>query len=276
MTNELLTEHLAFLYGIDKAEELTLRLLQILDAYKAGLGEEKRPFPTPNLTEKDAVLITYGDMVQEYGAAPLHILSQFLKKTVADAISTVHILPFYPYSSDDGFSVIDYEAVNPALGNWDNIAEIGHDFRLMFDAVINHISAKSDWFQRFLDGDEQVADYFITVEPDTDLSAVFRPRALPLLTAFETANGDKHVWTTFSTDQIDLNFSHPDLLLDVLQIMLGYVARGAELIRLDAVGFIWKEVGTRCLHLPQAHRIIQLMRSVLDRVAPHVILITET
>ncbi|MCP5097342.1 MAG: sugar phosphorylase, partial [Chloroflexi bacterium] len=269
-----MNEHLAFLYGEERADALTMRLLQMLDVYEAGSG--KRPFPTARLTEKDAVLITYGDMVQEDDTAPLHTLGQFLKKTVSDAISTVHILPFYPYSSDDGFSVIDYKAVNPSLGNWDNIAGLDQDFRLMFDAVVNHISAHSDWFQCFLAGDQQVADYFITVDPNTDLSAVFRPRTLPLLTPFETKNGVKHVWTTFSADQIDLNFSNPDTLLDILKIILFYISQGAKLIRLDAVGFIWKETGTRCLHLPQAHRIVQLMRSVLDKVAPHVILITET
>ena len=91
-----------------------------------------------------------------------------------------------------------------------------------------------------------------------------------------TTSGTKHVWTTFSADQIDLNFANPEVLLAIINLLLFYVTKGAELIRLDAIAFMWKEVGTNCLHHEQTHRIIQLWRSVLDIVAPQVVLITET
>jgi glycosidase len=107
-------------------------------------------------------------------------------------------------------------------------------------------------------------------------SSVFRPRALPLFTRVQTTNGEKQIWTTFSEDQIDLNFQNPKLLLDVIDLLLLYVVNGAEFIRLDAIAFIWKESGTRCIHLPQTHEIIQLFRSILDIVAPKVSIITET
>jgi sucrose phosphorylase len=146
----------------------------------------------------------------------------------------------------------------------------------MFDAVINHVSTQSDWFQAFLRDEPAYRDYFKVVARGTDLSRVFRPRALPLLTAFATTAGEKLVWTTFSDDQADLNYENPAVLLDVIDTMLFYVARGADLLRLDAVAFLWKEAGTRSLHLPQTHRVIRLLRAVLDQVAPHVVLITET
>ena len=152
----------------------------------------------------------------------------------------------------------------------------GSDFRLMFDAVINHASRQSAWFQGFLRDEPRYRDYFIVVEGDPDLSPVVRPRALPLLTEVQTATGPKRVWTTFSDDQIDLNYTNPDVLLEVLDILLFYVAQGAEFIRLDAIAYLWKEIGTSCLHLPQTHRVVQLIRAVLDEVAPHVRLITET
>ena len=179
------------------------------------------------------------------------------------------------------FSVIDYRAVDPNLGEWENVAEIGDKFRLMFDAVINHISAESDWFQGFLRDEIPYREFFTIVEPGTDLSQVFRPRALPLLTPVQQDSNDggpveRLVWTTFSADQIDLNYRSPDLLLDVLELLLFYISQGAQFIRLDAIAFIWKEIGTSCIHLPQAHRLIQLKRKVLDQVAPGVALITET
>ena len=272
--NDELYAHLAFLYGAEQAPVLHTRLDGIITQFQTQhphlVGQTG-----PRVTEQDAILITYGDMVQG-DATPLRTLAGFLRNHLSGLVSSIHFLPFFPYSSDDGFSVIDYWTVDPALGDWADVAAMGGHFRLMFDAVINHISAQSDWFQRFLQGDAEFRDYFITVEPGTDLTQVFRPRALPLLTAVETNAGQQHVWTTFSDDQIDLNFANPDVLLKIIELLLFYVAQGAAFIRLDAIGFMWKEIGTTCLHLPQAHRAIQLMRTVLNLAAPRVALITET
>lgn len=264
-------EKLVLLYGEERAQE-------VLDEVLAILGPEPTPRPATGLalSEKDSVLITYGDQVSEDGTPPLCTLHNFLKAFAAPVVNSVHILPFFPYSSDDGFSIIDYTAVNPDLGEWGHIRAMGLDFRLMVDAVINHISAQSDWFQAFLRNQTPYKDYFKVVEPGTDLSAVVRPRALPLLTEVATSNGNKHVWTTFSEDQIDLNFSNPDVLLEILKVMLHYVENGAKLIRLDAIAYLWKIAGTSSIHLPQTHTVIQLMRDVLDWIAPDVLLITET
>lgn len=275
-TNYLLHDHLAFLYGQERAADLTQRLLAILEQFRHEHPEITKISEAERVSEHDAILITYGDMVQEAGKAHLQTLAEFLEQNLADTISSVHILPFSPYSSDDGFSVIDYVQVNPDLGSWEDIVQIGQKFRLMFDAVINHVSAKSEWFQRFLLDDPAYADYFIAIEPGIDLSMVFRPRSSPLLTPFQTSSGEKLVWTTFSADQIDLNYRHPELLLDVIRILLYYVAKGADFLRLDAVTFLWKEISTSSANLPQTHRIIQLIRTVLDLVAPYVTVITET
>jgi len=266
--------HLAFVYGETVADEIAPRIEARMEAFRTQyptLQESIRSF-----SERDAILITYGDQIQEPDQAPLHTLDETLDELAGDVLNGVHILPFFPYSSDDGFSVIDYKQVNPAWGDWSDIERMGGHFHLMFDAVINHISRESAWFQAFLRGEEPYKDYFIVVDPDTDLSQVVRPRALPLLTPVETNEGVKYVWTTFSEDQIDLNYANPAVLLEVLDVLLFYVAHGARLIRLDAIGFMWKEIGTSCLHLPQTHQLIQLMRAVLDGVAPGVLLITET
>ncbi|MFN2125294.1 MAG: sugar phosphorylase [Candidatus Promineifilaceae bacterium] len=203
-------------------------------------------------------------------------LNNFLSRTIQDCINTIHILPFFPYSSDDGFSIIDYRQVDPALGDWSDIQSIENFFSLMFDAVVNHVSSQSIWFDEFRAWQEPYKDYFIVVPEGALLSRVFRPRSLPLLTEVETTDGPKQVWTTFSSDQIDLNFANPDVLLEVIDTLLFYVEKGAKFIRLDAIAYIWKENDTNCIHLPQTHEIIQLMRSVLDIVAPQVLIITET
>ncbi|HJR81419.1 MAG TPA: sugar phosphorylase [Anaerolineales bacterium] len=266
--------HLIALYGPTVGEDTFERLRPILSSYgnlPAHSGEDK-----PLLSERDSVLITYADQLREPGAPPLKTLTRFCEKYLPGLVNSVHILPFYPYSSDDGFSVIDYRAVNPEFGSWDDISHLSKNFRLMFDAVINHASVQHEWFQGFLKDDPKYRDYFVVVEGNPDLSQVVRPRALPLLTTFDTSSGPRQVWTTFSDDQVDLNFQNPDLLLEIIDTLLFYVAHGAQLIRLDAIAYLWKEIGTSCIHLPQTHRIIQLFRAALDVVAPQVILVTET
>ncbi len=191
-------------------------------------------------------------------------------------VSGIHILPFFPSSSDDGFSVMDYRAVDPALGSWQDIEHIGRSFRLMGDLVINHASAQGDWFRAFLMDEPPYRDFFMSVEGDPDLSRVVRPRAHPLLTDFNTTSGLRRVWTTFSADQVDLNFHNPDVLLEMIDILLTYTKHGAQFIRLDAIAYLWKEWGTTSINLPQTHAVVQLLRSVLDQVAPHVRLVTET
>ena len=274
--NKRLLAHLVFIYGDKLANQYFERLVTRLEVFKTNHPKLAASSARERFSEHDAILITYGDMVTKPGTSPLRAQADFLNEYVRGAISTVHILPFFPYSSDDGFSVIDYLKVDPALGSWEDVSYLGQDYRLMFDAVINHISAQSALFRGYLSDDPGYQDHFITITPEMDLSNVFRPRALPLETPVSTVSGEKLVWTTFSADQIDLNYKNPQLLLDVMDVLLDYVAHGAEFIRLDAIAFIWKESGRRALHPPQAHRIVQLMRTVLDIVAPRVSIITET
>ncbi|HRL14420.1 MAG TPA: sugar phosphorylase, partial [Aggregatilineales bacterium] len=265
-------QRLTRLYGAEAAPAILQQIREAVGA--AGLA----PLDTGGLdvSERDVMLITYGDMLRRAGEAPLRTLHRFLQATAAPALNSVHLLPFFPYTSDDGFSVVDYWQINPDLGDWGDVRAMGGDFRLMFDAVFNHISQASDWFQRFLRDEAPYSAYFHVIDPAVDLSQVVRPRTLPLLTPFETPSGVKHVWTTFSADQIDLNFSTPAVLIETLRALLFYVAQGATFIRLDAIAFLWKVPGTSSIHLEETHEVIRLMRDVLDVAAPQVILITET
>jgi sucrose phosphorylase len=266
------TTKLAKIYGTDLAVQVAPRLQNLVEQYR-------RRIPTPaetSLSERDSFLIAYADQVGETGKLPLQTLREFCLAHLRGVVSGIHLLPFYPWSSDDGFSIKDYRAVDPSLGNWRDVEQLGDSFRFMFDGVINHASAQGDWFQAFLRDEAPYRDYFLTVEGDPDLSQVVRPRALPLLTEFQTASSKRRVWTTFSPDQVDLDFHNPDVLLEIFDFLLMYAQRGAQFIRLDAIAYLWKETGTTCIHLPQTHAVIQLLRSVLDEVAPHIRLITET
>lgn len=242
------------------------------------------PLPTTRETatdgepwsQRDAVLLTYGDSLHDPCEPPLETLRRFLEKRVGDAINCVHILPFFPYSSDDGFAVIDHLQVNPELGDWTQIKAIGQTHHLMFDLVINHVSSKHRWFQNYQRGESPGKDYFIEVNPEADLSTVVRPRTSPLLRATETDEGTRYVWCTFSHDQIDLDFSNPRVLVEILKIIAAYLHYGARIIRLDAIGYLWKRLGTACIHLAETHEAVRLIRTILEAVAPGTWLITET
>ncbi|VEP14777.1 putative sucrose phosphorylase [Hyella patelloides LEGE 07179] len=226
-------------------------------------------------SQNEVIVITYGDSICTPEEAPLVTLNRFLEN-LQDTITGVHILPFCPYSSDDGFSVIDYLQVNSEIGDWQGVEAIAQKFDLMADLVLNHISSKSVWFEQFKQGIKPGCDYFIEADPQEDLSEVVRPRSTPLLVEVDTAQGTKYVWATFSEDQIDLNYSNPDVVIEVLKIILFYLQKGAKYIRLDAVGFLWKSIGTSCMHLPQTHALIKLFREITQMLNPDVALITET
>jgi sucrose phosphorylase len=208
--------------------------------------------------------------------SPLGALKEFCTARLKGAVSVIHILPFYPWTSDDGFSVVDYREVSPDYGTWEDVSKLGEEFELMFDLVLNHCSSKSPWFKEYVSGVEPGLNYIMEGNPKTDLSMVVRPRSTPLLTPYQTRKGERHVWTTFSADQVDLDWTSPDLLFEFLDIILYYVSIGCKVLRLDAVAFLWKKIGTDCLHLPETHEIIKLIRNFLEVVAPDVVILTET
>lgn len=272
MSTTFYTTKLSFLYGAEAAERVEPRLREIIQRYRGKIPGQTGAA----LTQRDALLITYGDQVSEPGRPPLQTLAEFCETHLRGLVNGIHLLPFYPWSSDDGFSVMDYRAVDPALGGWLDIERLARSFNLMFDGVINHASVEGAWFRAFLRDEPPFNRYFLTVEGEPDLSEVVRPRALPLLTEFQTTAGRRRVWTTFSADQADLDYHNPQVLLEILDILLMYASRGAQFIRLDAIAYLWKEIGTACIHLPQTHFVIQLLRAALDEAAPQVKLITET
>ncbi|TVQ17547.1 MAG: alpha-amylase [Leptolyngbya sp. DLM2.Bin15] len=259
-------------YLENQIDSLVDRLYQLLEEHFAASVDEN----LQKWSEDNVLLITYGDTIYTPDEKPLSTLKHILDGYLKSAVTGVHILPFCPYSSDDGFAVKDYLSVSPELGTWDDVRAIAQDYDLMVDLVLNHISSQSEWFQQFKAGQKPGCDYFIAVSPETDVSQVVRPRSSPLLVKVDTAKGEQYVWATFSDDQIDLNFENPEVLIEFIKIILFYVAVGAKYIRLDAVGFLWKRLGTPCIHLPETHAIIRLLREILQMANPDVALITET
>jgi glycosidase len=260
------------IYGKKDAERAFEKIVSVIDRYAARKRKKEAFF-----SQEDVVLITYGDSLKKAGEAPLTTLHAFAGRYLKNAVSCIHFLPFFPYSSDDGFSVMDFFEINPELGTWQEVESIGRDFELMFDYVVNHFSSKSRWFQNYLQGKDGFKEFAIDVDPSTDLSMVTRPRSLPLLTEYKKADSQTvHLWTTFSADQIDFNFKSLDVLEKMIEVLLFYAERGASILRLDAIAYLWKEIGTSCIHLPQTHDMVKLFRAVLDLVAPDVIILTET
>jgi hypothetical protein len=189
----------------------------------------------------------------------------------------VHILPFHPSSSDEGFSVEDYEVVDPAFGSWDDILALSAETRVMADAVINHVSAQGTWFQAHLAGSAEFAGFFRVVPDGTDLSAVTRPRPGPPVTPFRRADGSEaDYWTTFSADQVDLDYRCPEVLFAVCKAIVRYVEAGASAIRLDAVAFLGKDPASPSMHRHETHSVVAIIRECLNEIDPAVVLITET
>ncbi len=270
---------LAFLYGDERLDEVLPELRKLV-ARRSPLAFAAMD---GRWDERDVLLITYADSVVEAaqgdtaGRSPLEALAYFLDENVEGDITFLHLLPFFPFTSHDGFSLVDYRMVRPDLGNWRDVEGLSKNYRVVFDAVVNHVSESSAYVQGYLAGDPEYADYCVAVDPATDLSRVVRPRNLPLLHEFAMADGSvRSLWTTFSRDQVDLNFANPKVLLEILDVLLFYAERGASMVRLDAIPYLWKTLGTGCVHLRQTHTIIALMRDVFDLAAPHVVLLSET
>lgn len=271
-----LTALLTLVYPDEDISALAEKIVKTF--WPDGSHKRKRArTPGNNLwSEQDAILITYGNSVQDGAHKPLDLMHDFLLRHMKGVVNGVHILPFFPFTSDDGFAVTDYRAVNPQLGDWADISRIANQFHLMSDLVLNHVSSQSNWFNDYRQGKAPYDKYFFEASPEDDLSEVVRPRTTPLLQLVETAHGPRHVWCTFSHDQVDLDFRNPEVLLEFLSIIRLHIDMGVRIIRLDAVAFLWKEVGTNSIHLPQTHAIVRLMRLLCDNAAETVVLLTET
>ncbi|MFT4546459.1 MAG: glycosidase [Verrucomicrobiales bacterium] len=268
---EALQADLELLYG-DSAAEVTERIAALIERWRAEIVARPHGW-----SERDAMLITYADSVGAEGDVGLVELRKFLQEWVGDRISFLHLLPFYPWTSDDGFSVVDFREVGLDYGHWEDVDALAEDgYRMVFDGVVNHVSQESAYVRGFLDGDSDYEGFCIEEDPGFDSSQVTRPRTSPLFHEYGSSRGPVKLWTTFSRDQVDLNYREPSVLLEMLDVLLFYSGQGASMIRLDAIPFMWKKSGDPSVHLPQTHAFIRIVRRVFDLAAPHLLLLSET
>ena len=269
--------HIEYIYqDVDAVQDYAELTRKVLASAQLEILLGDQDIPAVLWSQQDVVVISYGDTIVHADQVPLVSLKDFLDRHMQGVINTVHLLPFFPFSSDDGFAVQDYRCVNPILGDWEHINHIANDYKLMADLVVNHCSSQSHWFENFIAGEGEGKDFFFTAFPEDDVSNVVRPRTNSLLNPVETANGTQHVWCTFSHDQVDLNFKNPDVLVEFIKIIRFYLDNGVKVFRLDAIAFLWKIEGTSCLNLDQTHEIVRLFRTIIERIQPEAIIITET
>ena len=253
---------------IDKFED---QIIQIIRNFN-----KKNPKRKKNVSEKTSLIICYGDSIYSNKKNSISLFRIFFKKKLKNYFNTIHFLPFYPSSSDSGFSVKDHYKIENKLGNWSDIKKISKSNDIMADMVINHSSARGLWFRNFLKNKKPGKNYFLKIDSKFDTSKVIRPRDHKLLKKINIFNKKEYLWRTFSADQLDLNFKNPSVLLRFIKIMINLINHGVTVFRLDAIAYLWKESGTKCINLKQTHEIIKLLRTICSYLNVETIIVTET
>ncbi len=246
-------------------------IIQIIKNFNKKNSKKKR-----NISEKTSLIICYGDSVNLNKKNSIKVFQTFFKERLKKYFNTIHFLPFYPSSSDSGFAVKDHYKIENKLGNWSDIKKISKSNDIMADVVINHSSARGLWFRNFLKNKKPGKDYFLTVDHKFNTSKVIRPRDHKLLKKINIFNKKEYLWRTFSADQLDLNFKNPSVLLRFIKIMINLINHGVTIFRLDAIAYLWKESGTKCINLKQTHQIIKLLRIILSYLNVETSIVTET
>ena len=272
--SKILKRYLFLIYSKElKKKEINLifdKIILIFESNKIFKGDKKL------WDENDFFLITYADSIKKQKTKNFRVLGEFLKK-YCNEFNFIHILPFFPFTSDDGFAVKDYKRIDKRHGEWTDFKKIADNFRVMSDLVINHCSSENKLFKNFLKDNSPGKDFFITFDnKPKNLSKITRPRSSELLKKIKVNEDQKYVWCTFSHDQIDFNFKNPEVLIYFLKVIKFYLDKNIKAIRLDAVAFLWKELGTKCINLPQTHEIIRFLRFIIEHFYGDTLLITET
>ena len=262
-------------HSSEEINNVFYQLLQILDDFQlTSENNENNKINTWDQTY--SILITYADTINKNGEKTLVTLNQILGDFFIDLSKVVHILPFLSSTSDGGFAVSSHKSLDKKFGNWSDLKRLSKNHLLMGDLVLNHVSSSHPWVQQFIKSQEPGLSNIFAPSKDLDWKNVVRPRSSSLFSKINTIDGPKEVWTTFGPDQVDLNWQNPKLILEFLNLLILYINNGINWLRLDAVGFIWKEPGTTCLHLHKAHLIVKILRIVLTNLSAKGIIITET
>ncbi len=213
-------------------------------------------------------LITYADRL---GGRDIKSLHRLLKGPLAGLFGGIHILPFYyPINgADAGFDPIDHTRIDPSLGSWEDIKELGQDVDLMADLIVNHVSSSSLQFLDYSEkGDASIyRDMFLTMgsifpngATEADLLTIYRPRpGLPFSYVTLKNNQKRLLWTTFSKQQIDINVSHSQGKAYLKSVLQTLHANGIRMVRLDAIGYAIKKPGSSCFMIPETFAFIEYL-----------------
>ena len=213
-------------------------------------------------------LITYADRL---GGSDIKALHRLLKGPLAGLFGGVHLLPFYYpiHGADAGFDPIDHTKIDPCLGSWADIKELGQDVDLMADLIVNHVSSSSPQFLDYSEkGDASIyKDMFLTMDSifpngatETDLLTIYRPRpGLPFSYATLNNHQKRLLWTTFSKQQIDINVMHPQSKEYLQSVLRTLHDNGISMVRLDAIGYAVKKPGTSCFMIPETFAFIEYL-----------------
>jgi len=269
------------IYNEYNSEQINLifnQLIQKLDEFKLKTVFKDKKYTNKGTSwdQSHSVLITYADSIHKKGEPTLRTLHDLSIKYFSNLSSVLHILPFLKSTSDGGFAVSSYTHLDERFGNWNDLKNLSDNHILMADLVLNHVSSSHPWVQQFIKNQEPGLSNIYAPSKDLNWDNVVRPRNSSLFSQMKTIDGPKLVWTTFGPDQIDLNWENPNIIIEFLSLVISYVECGIKWLRLDAVGFIWKESGTTCLHLPKAHSIVKVLRILLTKLSFNSVLITET
>ncbi|MGD9961094.1 alpha-amylase family protein [Nocardioides sp.] len=203
-------------------------------------------------------------------------------------VTYLHLMPLLqprPGDNDGGYAVADYRTVRPDLGTTDDLRELTATLRekgisLVIDLVLNHVAREHDWAAKARAGDPTYRDYFL-IHPDRTLPDAYEATLPEVFPDFAPGNftWDEEtqgwVWTTFNEWQWDLNWANPDVLVEFADIILFLANLGVEVLRLDAIAFIWKRLGTNCQNQPEVHAITQVLRTVARIAAPALVFKAE-
>jgi len=251
------------------------QLLQILYPYYVN-RENNEADKVSIWDSSSVVLITYPDAIYRKDESTLKTLVEFLEDRLNGISSVIHVLPFLPSTSDGGFAVCNHEKIDDNFGNWNDLKKLSSNHKIMADLVLNHVSSSHPWVHQFMKSEEPGLSYVFAPFHTHNWEEVIRPRNSSLFTKIKTNKGFKNVWTTFGPDQIDVDWTNPNIFLEFSKLLVRYINNGAEWIRLDAIAFIWKDPNTTCLHLDPVHSIVKLLNKCLKIIKPTSVLITET
>ncbi|MCA9928644.1 MAG: alpha-amylase family protein [Anaerolineales bacterium] len=203
-------------------------------------------------------------------------------------INYLHLMPLLKPRNgpnDGGYAVQDYRQIDPKLGSMDDLANLAAKLRhnhisLCIDLVCNHTAKEHEWAQKAMAGDPVYQDYYLMF-PDRTLPDQYELTVREIFPEFKSGSFtfyeqiNQWVWTTFNEFQWDLNYANPAVFAEMMDIMLFLANQGVEVLRLDAVAFMWKRMGTDCENQPEAHYILQAFRALSRMAAPALLLLAE-